>query len=66
MLCSPFISYVKWSSNETTAEFQSMLVYRSVHTDLFFEESLLYQSGLKYKKGKEVEQAAPMVTLRMS
>lgn len=43
-----------------------MLVYRSVRIVLFVEESLLYQSGLKYKKGKEVEQAAPTVTLGMS
>lgn len=66
MLWPPFISYVKWSSNETTAEFQSTLDYRSVCMDLFVEESLLYRSGLKYKKGNEVEQAALTVTLGMS
>lgn len=66
VLCSPFISCVKWSSNETAAEFQSTLVYRSVRMDLFVEEMLLYQSGFKCKKWKEVEQAAPTVTLGMS
>lgn len=51
VLGSLFISYVKWSNNEKT-EFQSTLAYRSVHMDLFVEESLLYQSSLKYKKCK--------------